>query len=72
MARLASVSHAYLSQVERGLHEPSVRVLHALADVLEVPMEDMLGTHAGRSEDPGGDATVETTIRKDPRLAPEQ
>ena len=73
MARLASVSNAYLSQVERGLHEPSIRVLNALADVLEVPMEDLLRGHAGRSTDSGGgDATVETSIKKDPGLTRSQ
>ena len=29
---MTSVSNAYLSQVERGLHEPSVRVLKAIAN----------------------------------------
>ena len=27
MAELAGVSNPYLSQIERGLHEPSVRIL---------------------------------------------
>jgi transcriptional regulator with XRE-family HTH domain len=31
MADLTHVSNAYLSQIERGLHEPSVRVLRAVA-----------------------------------------
>jgi transcriptional regulator with XRE-family HTH domain len=30
MADLAHVSNPYLSQLERGLHEPSVRVLQAI------------------------------------------
>jgi hypothetical protein len=28
MAAMTSVSNAYLSQVERGLHQPSLKVLH--------------------------------------------
>ena len=43
MARMAQVSNAYLSQVERGMHAPSLRVMRALADALEVPVEEMLG-----------------------------
>ena len=31
LADLTSLSNAYLSQVERGLHEPSVRVLKSIA-----------------------------------------
>ena len=34
--------NAYLSQVERGMHAPSLRVMRALADVLEVPVEDLV------------------------------
>jgi transcriptional regulator with XRE-family HTH domain len=73
MARMASVSNAYLSQVERGLHEPSIRVLNALADVLDVPIEDMVGGNAERGpEATGEDASVESAVRRDPRLTAEQ
>ena len=34
MADLAGVSNPYLSQIERGLHEPSVRILRAIAEAL--------------------------------------
>ena len=68
MARMADISNAYLSQVERGLHEPSVRVLHALADALAVPVEDLVN-----GGDPGGSnartvVSVEAAIRNDPSL----
>jgi transcriptional regulator with XRE-family HTH domain len=42
MATLTSVSNAYLSQVERGLHQPSVRVLSAIARALDVPPDELL------------------------------
>ena len=45
MSRLARVSNAYLSQIERGLHEPSLRVLQQVAAVLEVPVEDLVAHH---------------------------
>jgi len=42
LAKLADLSDAYLSQLERGLHEPSVRVLHGLSEALNVPTERLL------------------------------
>src|SRR4051794_10611352 len=73
MARVANVSNAYLSQIERGLHSPSVRVLRAVADVLEVPVEDLLHLDDGGAADratpvaPSADG-VEGAIKRDPRL----
>lgn len=46
LAEQTGVSNAYLSQIERGLHEPSLRVLHAIAAALGVPL-DLALTHAG-------------------------
>ena len=63
MARMASISNAYLSQVERGMHVPSVRVLRSLADVLDVPVEDLVNST------PPGDhprsTSVEVAIQND-------
>jgi transcriptional regulator with XRE-family HTH domain len=42
LAELAKVSNPYLSQVERGLHEPSVRVLRSIAAALNVSAETLL------------------------------
>ncbi len=42
LAKLAHLSDAYLSQLERGLHEPSVRVLNGLSDALNVPADRLL------------------------------
>jgi transcriptional regulator with XRE-family HTH domain len=36
LAELANVSNAYLSQVERGLYQPSAHVLKNLAEALEL------------------------------------
>jgi transcriptional regulator with XRE-family HTH domain len=46
LAELTSLSNPYLSQVERGLHQPSVRVLRAISDALNVSAETLL-TQAG-------------------------
>jgi transcriptional regulator with XRE-family HTH domain len=42
LAELSSLSNPYLSQVERGLHQPSVRVLRAISDALNLSAESML------------------------------
>jgi transcriptional regulator with XRE-family HTH domain len=42
MADLAGVSNPYLSQIERGLHEPSVRILRSIAEALNLSAETVL------------------------------
>jgi transcriptional regulator with XRE-family HTH domain len=46
LADLTSLSNAYLSQLERGMHQPSVRVLQLLSGALDVST-DMLLAQAG-------------------------
>ena len=78
MAALTKVSNPYLSQVERGLHEPSVRVLKAIASALNVSAEQLL-TQAGLIESastgeptPPPQSPVEAAIRLDPELTEAQ
>jgi len=42
LASMTSLSNPYLSQVERGLHQPSVRVLKAISDGLNLSAETLL------------------------------
>jgi transcriptional regulator with XRE-family HTH domain len=42
LAELTSLSNAYLSQLERGMHQPSVRVLQLLSGALDVSTEMLL------------------------------
>jgi transcriptional regulator with XRE-family HTH domain len=42
MADLADVSNPYLSQIERGLHAPSVKVLKSIATALNISAETLL------------------------------
>jgi transcriptional regulator with XRE-family HTH domain len=46
LADLTKLSNPYLSQIERGLHQPSVRVIRLISDALNVSTESLL-THAG-------------------------
>jgi transcriptional regulator with XRE-family HTH domain len=83
MADLANVSNPYLSQIERGLHEPSVRVLKAIASALDMSAETLLA-HAGLFQDaaaagdPGtaepapNSSHTEIAIRMDARLSEDQ
>jgi transcriptional regulator with XRE-family HTH domain len=79
LAELTSLSHPYLSQVERGMHQPSVRVLKLIAEALNVSAETVLmqaGLLAGHDEgDADGDRTTERVtalIRADSRLSESQ
>lgn len=53
LAELANVSNPYLSQIERGMHEPSVRVLKAIAAGLDLSA-DVILAEAGLLERAAG------------------
>jgi len=73
VAQRARVSNPYLSQVERGLHEPSVRVLTAIAAALDLSTETLLA-RAGLLDDADTPLPSTTTdaIRADAALTSEQ
>ena len=78
LAGLTSLSHPYLSQIERGLHQPSVRVLKLLAEALNVSAETLL-VQAGLLDQQGDDVDASRTteqvtalIRADQRLSEAQ
>lgn len=68
------VSNAYLSGVERGLHEPSLSVLRAVASALDIPLGPMLARAGvlddGEQPDPPWD--TESAIERDPALSDAQ
>jgi transcriptional regulator with XRE-family HTH domain len=73
LADLTSLSNPYLSELERGMHQPSVRVLRQLSKALNVSGEillaeaGLLDPDRGASDDdePSG---VERAIKTDPAL----
>jgi transcriptional regulator with XRE-family HTH domain len=75
MAELTKVSNAYLSQIERGLHQPSLRVLQAIAEALNIPPDSLLaaaGVVSGTEEQPtAAREGTEAAIRSDPDLTAE-
>lgn len=75
LAERTRVSNPYLSQVERGLHEPSVRVLKAIAQALNVSAETLLAQAGLLEDEPDADGEqpgTESAIRADPDLTDEQ
>jgi transcriptional regulator with XRE-family HTH domain len=75
LSALTAVSNPYLSQVERGLHEPSVRVLRSIADALNVSAETLFeqaGLVSERGRTPSTDGNTEAAIREDRRLSEPQ
>jgi transcriptional regulator with XRE-family HTH domain len=70
LGRMTNLSNAYLSQLERGLHEPSLRVMRQLAEALGIPLETLLeqtGWNAKEAATSGGG--TEAAIRADPLLS---
>jgi transcriptional regulator with XRE-family HTH domain len=67
LADLVGISNPYLSQIERGLREPSERVLEAIAQNLELSA-DVLHEHMRSAEDDGEEPAVIAAIRADRRL----
>jgi transcriptional regulator with XRE-family HTH domain len=82
MAALTRISNAYLSQIERGLHQPSLTVLRAIADALGLTTEQLLakagwvqaGPAKAAADTPPttSPASTEDSIRADPRLTAAQ
>jgi transcriptional regulator with XRE-family HTH domain len=83
LAELTSLSNPYLSQIERGLHQPSVRVLRAISDALNLSAESLLaqaglidamagGNSVATAEDESAVPDTERAIRADKRLSEDQ
>jgi transcriptional regulator with XRE-family HTH domain len=75
LADMTKVSNAYLSQIERGLHQPSLRVLRSIADALNLSADTLLsqtGMAAGRDGETSSEASTEAAILSDPNLGPEE
>jgi len=75
LAARTNVSNPYLSQIERGLHEPSVRVLKAIAGALNLSAESLLqqaGILEGAAPEAPPKPTVEEAVRQDERLSKDQ
>jgi len=78
LAEKTRLSNPYLSQIERGLHRPSVRVIRLISDALNISAETLLTQagllHAADSATPTlpEAVSVEAAIQADQRLTGQQ
>jgi transcriptional regulator with XRE-family HTH domain len=79
LAERTKLSNPYLSQIERGLHQPSVRVIRLISDALNVSTETLLAQAGlfhrespGRAEADQAPVDIETAIRSERRLTDDQ
>jgi transcriptional regulator with XRE-family HTH domain len=80
LADRTKLSNPYLSQIERGLHQPSVRVIRLISDALNVSTETLLAQagllhHKEASSEDGAQqptVSVEEAIQAESRLTDEQ
>lgn len=80
LAELTNVSDSYLSQVERGLYQPSPDILKAWAGALGIApgsLYERMGWLDRETRTPGEDAaeradTVEQAVQRDARLTASQ
>jgi transcriptional regulator with XRE-family HTH domain len=79
LADRTKLSNPYLSQIERGLHQPSVRVIRLISDALNVSAETLLAQAGLLHRDGASGATastagsdIESAIRAEQRLTAEQ
>jgi transcriptional regulator with XRE-family HTH domain len=79
LAERTKLSNPYLSQIERGLHQPSVRVIRLISDALNVSTETLLSqagllhrdvSAAAHSDDARPD--IEAAIHAEQRLTDDQ
>jgi transcriptional regulator with XRE-family HTH domain len=73
LAELSGISNPYLSQIERGLREPSEKVLRAIAENLELSAEAFYDAIGRPDEDEDGEEpAVVRAINDDPKLSARQ
>ena len=71
-AQMAGISNPYLSQIERGLREPSERVVDAIARSLETTAEALYEEAGLVADEDAAEAAVPAAIAADPGLTPRQ
>lgn len=73
LAKVASVSNPYLSQIERGIRRPSAEILQQIARALEISAETLY-VRAGILDDssPAAGGGVPAAVAADPRLTAAQ
>lgn len=71
LAQASGVSNPYLSQIERGLRQPSAQMLARIAGALRISAETLY-VQAGILDPTDGDVTVASAIARDTSLTESQ
>lgn len=71
LARQAGVSNPYLSQIERGLRQPSAKILKDIAKALRISAETLY-LRAGILDSDEQDGDLVAAILREPRLTERQ
>jgi transcriptional regulator with XRE-family HTH domain len=71
LSELTGISNPYLSQIERGLREPSAKILQAIAKGLRISAETLY-VRAGILEQREDDQDLEGDILRDPTISERQ
>ena len=72
LAKLTKLSDPYVSQLERGLHEPSVRVLRSLGHALNLPPQTLMSYLGLRDDSNFAEVDTAAAIKQDPKLSDAQ
>lgn len=78
LSTMAEISNAYLSQIERDLHEPSLRVIKSVGNALGIAPETLLSRAGLLPDDENSDedaaprVTTEEAIMADAKLSDEE
>lgn len=67
LAKMVGISNPYLSQIERGLREPSEHVLQSIASSLQTTVDDLTGR-----DDESAEVAVLDAIAEDATLTAKQ
>jgi transcriptional regulator with XRE-family HTH domain len=71
-AQMVGISNPYLSQIERGLRDPSEKVVDAIAQSLQMSADALYEQAGGRAEADEPSSDVVDAIRADPALTGRQ
>jgi transcriptional regulator with XRE-family HTH domain len=71
LSELTGISNPYLSQIERGLREPSAKILQAIAKGLRISAETLY-VRAGILEQREDDRDLQGDILRDPTISERQ
>jgi transcriptional regulator with XRE-family HTH domain len=80
LAGMSDISNAYLSQLERGMHQPSMKVVTQMSRALGLPVETFLAQAGLMDDEPASEPgtapphapSAEAAIKADPNLTDAQ